>query len=60
MEKDYEEAIHFRDLQRLEAKESENMYEHSFTKRSCAMVTICHNLQLNEYFSPKFTQDDSL
>ena len=22
------------------------------------MVTICYNLQLNEYFSPKFTQDD--
>ena len=24
------------------------------------MVTICYNLQLNEYFSPKFTQDDPL
>ena len=22
------------------------------------MVTICYTLQLNEYFSPKFTQDD--
>ena len=23
---------------------------------SCAIVTICYNLQLNEYFSPEFTQ----
>ena len=24
------------------------------------MVTICHSLPLNEYFSPKLTQDDPL
>ena len=27
-------------------------------QRSCAMVTICYKLQLNEYFLPKCTQDD--
>ena len=29
-------------------------------QRSCANLTISYNLQLNTYFTPKFTQDDPL